>query len=164
MEIQDLTAFVFYTLFLGCPLGSIYLTLKMFDWNQKRKLFSDSWLVYLTWLISSLLVTGLAAFFNVGNSFINFLIVIVVLLIVNSLTIATTLSWIGKVKKIADIFDVENEENAPESKQKILKASISISIVTILTVLTLLSVMIGIDSLIERINPKPKNSFEIYDI
>jgi quinol-cytochrome oxidoreductase complex cytochrome b subunit len=170
MEMQDLGVIALYALFFCCPLGSIYLTLKFFNWNQKRKLLSDSWFVFLVWLFSSLIILFFGAVIDntrslrIENDFLKFTAIIFILLIVNSLTVTATLMLTRKVEKTEDIFGIKNEEIMPKNNQNVWKVSVSISIVTILTVLTLLSIVIGIGNLIETIYPKQKNSFEIYDI
>ena len=158
MEMQDLSVFAVMALFLCCPLFPIYLTLKVFNWNQRKKLFLDSWFVYLTSLVSSLLVGIFTLYFN------SFRAGWFILVIVNTLAIATTLSWTNKEKKALNIFEEEIEGDFANSKQKTWKTAISVSIITIMTLLVLFYVVSGIGVLIEKINPKPKNSFEIYDI
>lgn len=156
MDIQDLTGLAAAALVLCCPLIPIYLTLKLFDWNQKAKLFLDSWFVYLSWLVSGLLVLIVAAYFDSFRAFW------AILIIVNTVAVATTLRWTIKAKETPDIFADEGGEILIDGKQKIWRTSFFISIITILTMFAVFSAATGIDNLIKETYPKPKTDFGFY--
>lgn len=157
MDIQDLAGFTVLALLLCCPLIPIYLTLKLLDWNQQAKLFLDSWFVYLSWLVSGLLVLLVAIYFD------SFWAFWAILIIVNTLAVAATLRWTIKAKKTTTIFADERGENLADGKQKIMRTSFFISIITILTMFAVFFVATSIDNLIKKAYPKPKTSFGIYD-
>lgn len=157
MDIQDLGGFAVAALFLCSPLIPIYLTLKLLNWNQKTRLFLDSWFVYLSYLVSSLLALTVAIYLN------NFRLFWAILIIVNILTVAATLKWTTKEKKMPDIFADRSGESLVYEKQEIWRISFFISIIMLLTMFAVFSVATGIDNLIKRAYPKPKTSFEIYD-
>ena len=162
MDTQDFVGFAFMALVMCFPFSSIYLVLKLLRWNPQGRLFSDSWFVYLSWLFSSFLVALLT------NAFQHFPIAMIILIFANTLTIALTLWGISNLRKKEDIsnniFGREDKEIVIENKQKIWKTSFLVSISAVLTVLAIFTIIIFAENLIERINPKPKTSFGIYEI
>ena len=54
------------TIILFAPLVWIYLILYTLNWGERKRLFSDSWIVFITWLVSSLgvYIFGLSAEFG----------------------------------------------------------------------------------------------------
>jgi hypothetical protein len=159
MDIQDFGGFAAMALFLCCPLIPIYLTLELLNWNQRTKLFLDSWYVYLSWLVSSLIVGILTIYFDGFETFW------AVLLVVNTLVVAATLSWTVKAKRTSGIFDSGGEINLLDGEQKIFRTSFFVSTITTLAMIAVFSAATGIGNLIKKNYPKPKSetSFEIYD-
>ena len=158
MDKQDFAGLGLIGLFLFCPLVSIYLTLKFLNWNNQKKLLSDSWFVWLSLLISAFLTAILT------NGFINFPTSIFVLFISNISIAGITLSWLGKAKKAVNIFNSQGKKSEILDIRKIWTAATAVSFVTIFTVLVLLSLIFGIGSLMDKVSPKTEPSFEIYDI
>ena len=91
-----------------------------------------------------------------------------ILILANTSTIALTLWGISKLRakenNSNNIFGNDDTEIAIENRQKIWKTSFLVSVSAVLTVSVIFTVMFFANTLIEKINPKPKNSFAIYDI
>ena len=59
--------FISLTAMLGImifPFAIIFLLLMIFNWNERKSLFADSWFVYLAWLVFGMLtaLAGLIAY------------------------------------------------------------------------------------------------------
>lgn len=64
---KDFAGFILMSLVWCFPFGFIYLVLHLLNWNERKNLFSDSWFVYLTWIISSLI--GYVVCILIGQKF-----------------------------------------------------------------------------------------------
>ena len=54
MEPNDFIPFLMMIIILLVPLVWIYLILYTLNWGGRKSLFSDSWIIFITWLVSSL--------------------------------------------------------------------------------------------------------------
>lgn len=144
-------------LFLFFPLVSIYLTLKFLNWNNQKKLLSDSWFVWLSLLISAFLAAILT------NGFADFPASIFVVFISNISIAGITLSWLGRPKKTVDIFNSQAIKLEILDSGKVWITAIAISFMTIFTVLALLLLVFGTGSLLDKVSPETGPSFGIYD-
>jgi hypothetical protein len=54
MQLEDFAYFIFVPVLL-LPLAAVYITLRVLRWDAKSKLFLDSWIVWLTWVVSTIL-------------------------------------------------------------------------------------------------------------
>lgn len=64
MEAGDFIWYLLMVIVLFVPLAWNYFILYTLNWNQRKNLFSDSWIVFISWFISSLFVLILIAFFD----------------------------------------------------------------------------------------------------
>jgi hypothetical protein len=56
MEISDLLIFGGFALALILPFWAVYFVLTWLGWNARGRMFSDTWKIWLTWVISTLVI------------------------------------------------------------------------------------------------------------
>jgi hypothetical protein len=164
---EDVKNFIYSVLILGLPLFCIYFTLNILNWNEKKNLFSNSWFVFLAWLLSSFSVFFFYLFFGVLPTFyfIDFVMFVFSLFFVNTAAIAGVLYLKSREPKISIISNDNDEYVQRTNIKKILQTS---AIVAFVNLLLITSLFLNLDTYekIERQNREKngKNSFGIYDI
>lgn len=128
---EDFKIFLSAILVLCLPFGSIYLTLNILNWNEKKNLFLDSWFVFLTCVFSSLLVFciyAVTAFsFRYLGGFVYFVFFIFSIVIANIFAIAGVLYLRSREKKLSILTDYKDENIQRPNIKKIFQTSASVS-------------------------------------
>ncbi len=159
MEPDDLVKLPLIALGFCFPFFFIYLTLKLFNWNGREKLFSNSWLVYIVWITSGILISAFSAFYKSS-----FPVFIIGLLIVNTLNIATALLLTAKERKSLSIAETAIPIREKVNNRKLWQTSFAANFAAILTVIVLIWMVNGSNYMIEKFHPKPKpKDYGIYD-
>lgn len=168
MEINDFIPFLMMIIILFVPLVWIYLILYTLNWGERESLFSDSWIVFITWLISSLgvYIFCLSAEFGFYKLFHNNIYVTFFpfTLTANIISIAAVLKSRDKKKNLSIVADSNEEKFEKTDNGKIWKTSAIVSILTLAMFVSLSMFVDDISKRIENLNPKPKVDFGIYDI
>lgn len=169
METNDFIPFLMMTIILFAPLVWIYLILYTLNWGERKRLFSDSWIVFITWLVSSLgvYILGLSAEFGFyklfhGNIYVTFF---PFTLIANILSIAAVLKSRENKKSLSIVADSNEEKIQKTDNGKIWKTSAIVSVLTLAMVFSLFMFIGDITTRIEKLNPKPKyeSGYAVYE-
>ncbi len=166
---EDFAGFILTILICCFPFGFIYLVLNLLNWNERKNLFSDSWFVYLTWIVSSLfgyVVCELIGqrFFRYQSEFVALVSIIFSMILVNICAIAGVLYLRTRKQETSNITNYNDEEIKKPNTKKIWQTSVVVSISTLFFVYSL---TMAVNDISERWKEKPKKadklSFEIYD-
>jgi hypothetical protein len=151
--------------FMFFPFAFIFLILMVFNWNGKKSLFSDSWFVYLAWILFGTLA-GLAGLiadekFRIETTAPIMASFYISIIIIQSSGIAAVLFWRSRPKNMTSlVYGTEVNSDVPRAR-KIWKTAF---LVTILTFLMMLGLVTAIEDLDNKLSPKNNGvSFGIYD-
>jgi len=164
MEIDDFVRFSVLAAIIGFPFGIIYLILSALNWNGRKNIFYNSWLVFTAWLLSVLSMIGLHAVIDINFHFsgaLVFAVFIPSLVTVNICAVAAVLYLKSRPKNPVSLTKLDAED-VPPNIGKIWKTAALISILTFLTVIGLI---VAIADILEKISQKDPESisFGIYD-
>ena len=169
MGFGDLLWFIAMIGIVSFPFAIIYLILNTLSWNEKRNIFSDSWSVFIAWLISGFLIIIIFALvdfnFRIHNRFAFFASFALSAITVNICAIAPVLFFRSRQRSSIVLTNLNREIYIPKTK-KIWQASIPVSILTWLMIVGLIIALNDISQKIEdRFYPKNKDNIEfgIYD-
>ncbi len=170
MEIYDFIWFLVMLGFLSVPFGAIYFILYTLNWNERESLFSESWAVFLAWLISSI-----SAFFVLvlidhklyrynfsGFGFVEFLSPLVIAANIVSIALVLTLKVREREKRLS-VTDNDEENIRKTDNKQIWKTSVIVSVLVLAAVVSLGIFIVDISNRTKKLNPKSDSGFVIYD-
>lgn len=149
---------------LFVPLAWIYFILYTLNWDQRKNLFSDSWIIFITLLISSFAVifvflladANFYRYFYLVNPVTFFLLIV----LANIFSIVAVLT--SRVKKNLSIAaDLNEEEGSKPDISKIWQTSVIVTLLNLAMVVSLVMFVKDITTRLEK--PKPTPEFGIYD-
>lgn len=166
---KDFAGFILMILICCFPFGFIYLVLNLLNWNEKKTLFSDSWFIYLTWIVSSLF--GYVICLLIGQKFLRYqsefaalASIIFSIVLTNICAIAGVLYLRTRKQETNIIRNYNDEEIHNPNIKKIWQTSMIVSISTLVFVITLVMAVTDVSEKWERQRNPNKISFGIYDI
>lgn len=166
---EDFLNFLLMLLIWCFPFGFIYLILNLLNWNEGKNLFSGSWIVFLTWLLSSFSTFLILALiehnlFRYPDGFVAYVISGFSMIVVNICAIAGVLYLRGEKESPLITNYIDENVQKPNIK-KICQTSAIISILTLMMVGSLFLAVkdIGEKREKERRNNPAKISDGIYD-
>lgn len=168
MDTNNLVNFLMWAMILFGPLIWIYLILHTLNWNRRKNLFSDSWIVFIVLLVSSF-----AVFFAFLIADVNFygllhlslpVLFLLILIAVNTFSVAAVLNY-RESKRIVSIVDNPSEEtNEKTGNVKIFRTSAIVSILTIAMVISLVMFVNEISTKTkEEIKPSFNSDYTVYE-
>src|SRR5687767_2049172 len=102
--------FISLTAMLGImifPFAFIFLLLMVFNWNERKSLFSDSWFVYLAWMLFGALtaLAGLIAYdnFRIEETAPIMATFCLLIIVIQSSGIAAVLFWRSRPKNVTSL-------------------------------------------------------------
>lgn len=155
------------------PLAWNYFILYTLNWDQRKNLFSDSWIIFITWFVSSLIaavvILILDARFHDAFYLVNPVSFFLLLVAANIFSIIAVLKSREKKKlSIADDLnrlsigsELNKELSLGISNRKILQTSV---IVTLLNLAMIISLVMFVKDIRTRLKTsKPTPAYGIYD-
>lgn len=164
----ELAEFIGYTAFLLAlliPFGAIYLVLKRLGWDLRGRMVQDTWKIWLTWLISSL-IAYIVIFWlepEVRFSFLAFsLAVWSIVIVINILTIALVITIMLRTEKrqLSVISESEDDESVPEPG--VWKTSAAASLFATIAIFLALGFFGATNAIYEKLYPPPPGSLAPY--
>lgn len=173
MEVDDFIWYLLTIIVLFGPWVWNYFILYTLNWNKRKNLFSDSWIIFITWFISSLVVLFLVAFsdarFHGYFYLVNYVTFFLLLFSINIFSINAVLRSREKKKlSIADdLRRLSIGKGSSEgislgiSNRKILQTSVIITFLNLAMIVSLIMFVKDVNKRLEE--PKPKPNYDIYD-
>lgn len=141
MEISEFIGFLLMAIILLVPFASIYLTLHILSWGERKSLFLDSWFVFLTWIFSGFVVYifcisaeyGFHKLFTVNPFFTFYPLTIAA----NIFSIAAVLKIRRNKKVISVVNEIKAEDFSEKNIRSVWQTSIAVSILTMAVTISL---------------------------
>lgn len=147
------------------PFVIIFLMLMVFNWSERKNLFSDSWFVYLAWMFLGLL-TALACLivddrFSIEETAPIMATFYLSIVSIQTTGIAAVLYWRSGRKNAASLVCLTEEIADAPPARKIWKTAFLVSVLTSLMMVGLFVALADID---RQLSPRDDGvSFGIYD-
>lgn len=173
MEVGDLIWYLLMIIVLFGPWVWNYFILYTLNWNERKNLFSDSWIIFITWFVSSLVVFILCALldarFNGYFYLVNYVTFLLLLFSINIFSISAVLK--GREKKKLSIADdlrrlsigskLSEGISLGIGNRKILQTSVIVTFLNLAMIISLIMFIKDVNKRLEK--PTQTPVYGIYD-
>ncbi len=170
MEIGDFSYFVFAPILL-IPLFSVYVSLSYLKWEPRARVFLDSWLIFIGWLISTLFVCfglviatdRLSVFWNMQR-FLWIALVIFTIFLGNFMVITVLVSMLNRRNRMDEVHITMSQPSSSKPVPNATQIAFVTSVACALSLIISFGIIATIGAIYDHYYPSPEVQFGIYDI
>lgn len=171
MQLQDFAIFIIVPILLAPSLLMVHLSLRFMRWSQKN-LFSETWLIWLAWLISSMGSYVVIAFVDFRTGvFVDIErvwklgIAFTLIVLSNLILVGLTVAFLQHRRKSDDYTHILDKIPSPTSTPKLLKVTITATFAAVLGTVIGFFTLTQLNKVYDYYFPPMKpEGFQIYDI